>query len=215
MAAENETNNPPPQLPDGQLPQPQSPPTQLFPPPQLPDGQLPQPQSPHTGYYYATPHQLYPYMSLFYSNINNPPIKNEQDPPQPIHPNTTNVLSTAPSLSQIWAERNTNKNNLSISPQILNISPPNDTNNNDSEEQDFDTSGYWNIPPPTYGPLASNSNLCLPKHPRIGSQYQANIPSIQPIKKKEKEEKDGEEDTIFLDECVWECNKVSTLQLYE
>ncbi len=189
MAAENQPND-------------TSPPTQLFPSPQLPDPNLPQPQSHQAGYYYATPQQLYPYMQLFYSNINNPSIKNEQDP-SPIHPNT-NVLSTAPSLSQLWAERNTNKN-ISISPvpNSTTNNANNSTNNISSDQTDldsFDTSGYWNLPPVTYGPLASKSN-CTTKQPRIGTQYQAQIPSVTPSNPQPT-------DTIFEDECVWECDKI-------
>ena len=187
------------------------------------------PQQPaHQGYYYATPHQLYPYMSIFYSNVQT--YKNQQqsmDPSQvPPQSPQSNMIPSAPLLNKYWTERNT---------QSQSILYDNNHNHNHNQNQYFydpqqqqsllqtpfefksleeEGNGYWDLPKTTYGPLATNDNLCAPKQPRIGDKYQANIPPLIINKDKHKNKnKNKHKKPIFEDYCVWESNKISPKQL--
>ena len=195
-----------------------------------------QQQPPHQGYYYATPHQLYPYMSIFYSGVQQhkndqnqnqnhnqlqPLQQPQQQPQQQMYP--TNMIPSAPLLTKYWTERNLSPINLTQPQQSLPPPPQqqHDEHGNDesalsllqtpSEFKSFDSGGgYWDLPKPTYGKLATNNNGCgcNPKQPRIGDKYQAIIPSFKP---------QSTNNDIFeeQDHCVWESNKIPPKQLDE
>ena len=122
------------------------------------------------GYNYWAPQQLYPFMSVFYQNVQH----QQQQQQQPV------------SASAHWLERNG-------SPKV------------DAEDEGDGYRGYWDLPRTTYGALASSAE-CEPKAPRIGAEFQAEIPSISDCNAKKQE---------FEDRCVWESGRVSPDHLDE
>eukprot|EP01083_Nonionella_stella_P042478 114703_1 len=146
------------------------------------------------GYSYATENQMRQYRSVYYANVHpNPQYA------QPLHP----LANTQQAATKYWMERNLSPQNI-----IQYDQPQNESNNaflatpSVSDQHESIDSGYWDLPKPVYGPLASNNRLCEPKQPRIGDKYQAIIPSLQTDSK-----------STFEDECVWESHNLSPHQL--
>ena len=162
--------------------------------------QLHNPHIANHGYYYASPHQLYPFMSIFYSNVQQQRHLNQQQ----LQPQDATT-----SMNKYWTERNQQQ----PSPQSL--------SNVVSDAQNAMDSGYWNLPKPQYGALASKRE-CKVKSSRIGDEYQAVIPPLNPEStkmdqsaKSTKSDAADPETSIFEDHCVWESHKVPRRQLDE